>query len=143
MEEAALIDEISYNEVIWPQLNVPRRDCTGYLNPTEPNPQQQFITTAAERTCFMYGKLVELATSAIVQPDDYFVWGLSYQVPVKYGLLSKKQLDEQRYSNTMDSGSFARESMSIKLGGHKNYLIAGTPLESFMPQRKRELIVMV
>lgn len=129
LEEAALIDETSYNEVIWPQLNVPRRDITGYLNPDEPNPQQQFITTAAERTCFMYGKLVELAVDAIVRPDDYFVWGLSYKVPVKYGLVSEKQLNEQRLSNTMDSGSFARESMSIWTGGSKESWFDSDQLE--------------
>lgn len=129
LEECALIDEQSYNEVIWPQLNVPRRDSTGYLDPDEPNPCQQFITTAAEKTCFMYGKIIEMAVMAVLQPKDYFVWGLSYEVPVKYGLLSKKQLDEQRYSNTMDQDSFARESMSIWTGNSKDSWFNSSTLE--------------
>ena len=47
---------------------------------------------------------------------EYFVWGLSYEIPVKYGLLDKKFLDEQRLSSTYSSETFARESMSIWTG---------------------------
>ena len=119
LEESALIDEISYNEVILPQMNVPRREVDGSLNPEEPVASQTFITTAAEKTCFMYGKLIELATNAVLHPKEYFVWGLDYRVPVKYGLLSKKLLDEQRYSSTFSEDSFARESMSIWTGNSK------------------------
>ena len=119
LEESALIDEISYNEVILPQMNVPRREVDGSLNPEEPVASQTFITTAAEKTCFMYGKLIELATNAVLHPEEYFVWGLDYRVPVRYGLLSKKLLDEQRYSSTFSEDSFARESMSIWTGNSK------------------------
>lgn len=41
---------------------------------------------------------------------------MDYNVPVKYGLLDKKFLEEQRYSSTLSSDSFARESMSIWTG---------------------------
>ena len=67
----------------------------------------------------MYGKLIELATNAVLHPEEYFVWGLDYRVPVRYGLLSKKLLDEQRYSSTFSEDSFARESMSIWTGNSK------------------------
>ncbi len=43
LEESALIDEISYNEVILPQMNVPRREVDGSLNPEEPVASQTFI----------------------------------------------------------------------------------------------------
>lgn len=119
LEESALIDEISYNEVILPQMNVQRREIDGSLNPEEPNPSQTFITTAAEKTCFMYGKLIEMAVMSILRPQEYFVWGLDYRVPVKYGLLDQKILDEQRYSSTMSEDSFARESLSIWTGNSK------------------------
>lgn len=41
---------------------------------------------------------------------------MDYRVPVYHGLLSKKFLDEQRLSQTMDENSFARESLSIWTG---------------------------
>ena len=36
LEEAATISEEDYNEVLLPQLNVPRREVDGSLNPEEP-----------------------------------------------------------------------------------------------------------
>lgn len=75
IEEAATVDETSYNEVLLPQLNVARREVDGSLNPEEPVSSQTFITTAREKTVFMYGKLIECAVNAVLHPDSYFVWG--------------------------------------------------------------------
>ena len=47
----------------------------GTLNPEEPAASQTFITTARERTVFMYGKLIECAVNAVLRPKEYFVWG--------------------------------------------------------------------
>ena len=54
LEECALISEEAYTEVLWPQLNVKRREVDGTLNPDEPSSPQTFITTAADRTVYMY-----------------------------------------------------------------------------------------
>ena len=54
LEEAALIEEVPFNEVLWPQMNIARREVDGSLNPDEPSATQIFITTAASRTVFMY-----------------------------------------------------------------------------------------
>lgn len=43
LEEAATIDEISYNEVLLPQMNVARREVDGSINPEEPVSTQTFI----------------------------------------------------------------------------------------------------
>ena len=76
-------------------------------------------TTAAERTVFMYSKIIEIAINAVLRPKEYFCWGLSYEVPLHYGLLSKATLMDQRYSNTVSEDSFARESLSIWSGNNK------------------------
>lgn len=119
LEECALIDEVPFNEVIWPQMNIARVEVDGTTNPEEPAAAQTFITTAAERTVFMYGKLIEIAINAVLRPKEYFCWGLSYEVPLHYGLLSKATLMDQRYSNTVSEDSFARESLSIWSGNNK------------------------
>ena len=116
LEEAALIEEIPFNEVLWPQMNIARREVDGSLNPNEPSASQIFITTAAERTVFMYQKLIEITVNAVLRPKEYFSWGLSYEVPLHYGLLDKATLMDQRYSNTVSEDSFARESLSIWSG---------------------------
>ena len=120
LEEAALIDEIPFNEVLWPQMNIARREVDGSLNPNEPSSTQVFITTAAERTVFMYQKLIEVTVNAVLRPKEYFSWGLSYEVPLHYGLLDKATLMDQRYSNTVSEDSFARESLSIWSGNSKD-----------------------
>lgn len=122
IEESATMEETAYNEVVLPILNIPRKEVDGSLNPNEPHSPQSFVTTAGPKTCFMYRKLIELAAMSIIRPDEYFIWGLDYKVPVKYGLLNKKQMDEQRLSNTISSDSFARESLSIWTGTSEDAL---------------------
>jgi len=119
LEECATIEEEDYNEVLLPQMNVARREVDGSLNPEEPTAAQIFITTAREKTVFMYSKLIECAVNAVLRPQEYFVWGLSYEVPLRYGLIDKATLMDQRYSNTMNEDSFARESLSIWTGNSK------------------------
>lgn len=116
LEECAKIEEEPFNEVLWPQMNIKRREVDGTLNPEEPSAAQIFITTAAERTVFMYSKLIECAVNAVLRPNEYFVWGSSYEVPLHYGLLDKATMMDQRYSTTVSEDSFARESLSIWTG---------------------------
>lgn len=119
LEECALIEEEPYNEVLLPQMNIKRREVDGTINPEEPSSPQIFITTAAERTVFMYSKLIEITVNEVLRPDEYFSFGLSYEVPLHYGLLDKATLMDQRYSNTVSEESFARESLSIWSGNNK------------------------
>lgn len=119
LEEAATISEEDYNEVLLPQLNVPRREVDGSLNPEEPVSTQTFITTAREKTVFMYSKLIECAVNAVINPRDYFVWGVSFEVPLRYGVINKQMLLDQRDSSTMSDESFLRESQSVWTGNNK------------------------
>lgn len=116
LEEAATIEEEDYNEVLLPQLNVPRREVDGTLNPDEPVSGQTFITTARERTVFMYGKLIECAVNAVLFPNDYFCWGMSYEIPLKYGIINKQMLLDQRNSITMNEESFSRKLLRGYIG---------------------------
>ena len=120
LEEAALIEEIPYNEVLLPQMNIKRREVDGTLNAEEPSASQIFITTSAERTVFMYQKLIEITINAVLRPKEYFSWGLSYEVPLHYGLLDRATLMDQRYSSTVSEESFSRENLSIWTGNNKD-----------------------
>ena len=113
VEESALIDGDALQEIIIPMMNIDRRDALGRVVPGETNQQQTYITTAGSKTCFMYQKLIEMTAMECLRPQDYFVWGMDYRVPVYHGLLSKQFLDEQRMSTTFNEEAFARESMSI------------------------------
>lgn len=118
LEEAATIDEESYSAVLLPQMNVARREVDGSLNPEEPTSPQTFITTAREKTVFMYSKLIECAIMAVLRPKESFVWGMSYEIPLHYGLIDKATMLDQRYSKTMNEDTFARENLSIWTGNN-------------------------
>lgn len=118
LEEAATIEEEDYAGVLLPQMNVARREVDGSLNPEEPPSPQTFITTAREKSVFMYSKLIECAVTAILRPRDAFIWGMSYEVPLHYGLIDRETILDQRYSKTMNEDIFARENLSIWTGNN-------------------------
>ena len=68
----------------------------------------------------MYGKLIECAVNAVLNPSSYFVWGLSYEVPLHYGIVNKQMLMDQRDSSTMSEEAFSKESLSIWTGNNKD-----------------------
>ncbi|MBS7346678.1 MAG: hypothetical protein KIG14_03125, partial [Candidatus Sacchiramonaceae bacterium] len=78
-EESAKIDEISHNEILQPMMTIDRREPDGTINETAPNGQSIYITTAAEKTCFMYSKLLEIVVNSILRPEDNFVIGFDYK----------------------------------------------------------------
>lgn len=117
IEEAALIDGDLLAEVIIPMMNIPRQHSSGGSNPEEPHSQQVYITSAGSKNTFAYERLIELTTLAVLDPQDYFICGASYELPLKYGLFDKKTIQDQKLSSTFSSDGFARESMSIWTGG--------------------------
>ena len=117
MEEAALIDGTALAEVIIPMMNIPRMTADGGKNEEEPHSQQTYITSAGSKNTFAYERLIELTTLSVLEPDDYFICGASYELPLHYGLFDKKTIQDQKLSSTFSSDGFARESMSIWTGG--------------------------
>ena len=119
MEECALIDGDLLSSVIIPMMNVTRRLPNGLIDPDEPHQQQNYITSAGSKNTYAYERLIELLVMEVINPEDVFVWGASYELPVYYGLLDKKFLTEQKLSSTFSDDDFARESCSIWTGGSK------------------------
>ena len=66
----------------------------------------------------MYSKLIECTIDAVLRPKESFVWGLSYEVPLHYGLIDKATMMDQRYSKTMSEETFAKENLSIWTGNN-------------------------
>ena len=129
MEEAALIDGTSLAEVIIPMMNIPRMTADGGQNPEEPHSQQIYITSAGSKNTFAYERLIELTTLAVLEPEDYFICGADYQLPLRYGLFDKKTIQDQKLSSSFSSDGFARESMSIWTGGSSDSWFNAKKLE--------------
>ena len=60
----------------------------------------------------MYSKLIECTVNAILRPTEYFSFGMSYEIPLHYGLIDKATMLDQRYSSTVSEESFARKTFA-------------------------------
>jgi hypothetical protein len=85
-------------------------------NPYEPQQVQMWITSASDKNTFCYDKTIEFMENAIINPDNFFIWGFDYRVPVFTGLLSKDFLNEMKMSSTFSESGFAKEYMSRFVG---------------------------
>ena len=121
-----IIDEVrdhdgnTLSEIVLPLMNVSRRTVRDTIDPTEPNQQQIYITSAGNKGSYAYEKLIELFEQSILTPDSSFVWGCDYHVPLKHGLLDATFIDELKYSPTYKEDAFLREYMSIWTGGSED-----------------------
>lgn len=108
------------NEIVLPLLNVNRRTKARLLNPNEPHQSQFFLTSAGGKNTWAYQKLIEVFVHSIINPRTAFVWGCTYRVPMKHGLLDRTFLNEIKMSSTYKDDSFAREYLSKWTGGGEN-----------------------
>lgn len=96
------------------------RRINGKVDPDEPQPHIDYITSAGSKNTFAYEQLIELVIKENIDPQDVFVWGSGWKLPVYYGLANDNFLRDQRISNTFDASSFARENESIWTSGAKD-----------------------
>lgn len=85
-------------------------------NEKEPQQGQLWISSASDKNTFAYDKTIEILELAVINPNNAFLWGMDYQVPVKTGLLSNDFLNEMRLSSTFSEAGFAKEYMSRFVG---------------------------
>lgn len=111
-EEAVLLDGDEINERVLPTLNINRKGA----GPYEPTQQQLWITSAGPKACYAYERNIEIAVMSILKPDEAFVVGGDYRVPVAAGLLNKSYIEDIKLSSTFREESFAREYLSIWTG---------------------------
>lgn len=116
MEECVSIDQTILNEVILPTMVVDRRLPNGETRTEEVlNRSQIYITTAGWKNSFAYQKQIELLVQMITAPQEAFVMGGTWRIPVMEGLQSKTYLQEQKMSGTFSEASFSREYKIIAI----------------------------
>lgn len=97
-------------------LNVKRPMKNQEINPKEPQQVQMWISSASDKNTFAYDKTIEMLELSIINPENAFLWGFTYRIPVQTGLLSESFLNEQKMSNTFSESGFAKEYMSRFVG---------------------------
>ena len=81
---------------------------------------QIYITTAGWKNSFAYSKLIELLIQMVTDPDEAFVMGGTWRVPVMEGLQPKSFITEMKLDGTYNDGSFSREYESQWSGDAEN-----------------------
>ena len=120
---SGLIDELrdhdatEITEIVLPLLNVNRRTRARIVNPHEPHQQIINATSAGTKQSYAYEVLIETLEEAVINPNNAFVFGCDYRIPVMHGLLDKKYIQELKMSSTYKDESFAREYMAQWTGG--------------------------
>lgn len=134
MEECVQIDPTMLNEVVIPTTVINRRLPNGDRRPEEKvNQSQTYITTAGFKDTFPYQRLIELLAESIIDPDDTFVMGGTWKIPVIEGLQPKNFIQSLKLQGSFDESSFDREYMSRWTGDtDKSYYSA----ESFDKNRR-------
>lgn len=121
MEECILIDQTLLNEVIIPTMVIDRRLGDGSTHRDETvNRSQIYITTAGWKNSFAYQKLIELLIQMVTDPNEAFVMGGTWRVPVMEGLQPKSFIQEMKLDGTYNDGSFSREYESQWSGDAEN-----------------------
>lgn len=121
MEECILIDQTLLNEVIIPTMVIDRRLGDGSTQRDEMvNRSQIYITTAGWKNSFAYSKLIELLIQMVTDPDEAFVMGGTWRVPVMEGLQPRSFITEMKMDGTYNDGSFSREYESQWSGDAEN-----------------------
>ena len=121
MEECILIDKTLLNEVIIPLMNVDRRLSDGTRDEKEiTNKSQIYVTTAGWKNSFAYEKLIQILIQMIIEPNEAFVMGGTWRVPVMEKLLKKSFVEELKMDGTYNDSSFSREYESEWSGDAEN-----------------------
>lgn len=97
-------------------MNVARRLPDNTVNPKEPNAQQIVMTSAGVKTSYAYDKLIDMFENSIIDPQNSFVIGMDYRIPIMHDLLDKQFVKKLKSSPSFNEESFAREYMSIWSG---------------------------
>ena len=132
MDEVILIDPDTLNEVILPTMVIDRRLADGSAHREEMvNRSQIYITTAGWKNSFAYQKQLELLIQMVTDPDEAFVMGGTWRVPVMEGLQPKSFIQEMKLDGSYSEASFGREYESIWSGDAENAFFSADKFDKY------------
>lgn len=112
VEECAKVDQEKLTEIIMPMLVVSRK----VNNKTDPhevlNQSAVFVTSAGFKSSYSYEKLINTLCMMVARPEEAFIFGGSWKIPVIEGLQPENYIQLQEQDTSMDEEGFAREYLS-------------------------------
>lgn len=116
VEECAKIDQDKLTEIIMPTLVISRQ-VNGTVDPKEVlNQSSVFVTSAGYKDTYSYDKLIQTLCEMVGKPEEAFILGGDWKIPVVEGLQPANFIQSQEMDNSMDEAGFDREYNSIWAG---------------------------
>ena len=131
---AGILDEVrdhdpdKLNAVVIPVMNISRRTASGAYNQYEKHQPQTWISSASQKSDYCYQKLIDFTERSILDPDNIYVEGCDYHVPVACGLMPIDFINDVKNDATFNEITFAQEYLSIFTGGASNSWISTSKL---------------
>ena len=123
---AGIIDEVrdhdaeKLNAIVIPVMNISRRTASGNWNSYEKHQPQTWISSASQKSDYCYQKMIDFLERSILDPDNIYVEGCDYHVPVACGLMPQDFINDVKNDATFNEITFAQEYLSIFTGGASN-----------------------
>ena len=128
LDEVRDHDPDKLNAVVIPVMNISRRTASGAYNQYEKHQPQTWISSASQKSDYCYQKLIDFLERSILDPDNIYVEGCDYHVPVACGLMPIDFINDVKNDATFNEITFAQEYLSIFTGGASNSWIATSKL---------------
>ena len=131
---AGILDEVrdhdpsKLNAIVLPVMNISRRTASGAYNQYEAHQPQTWISSASQKSDYCYQKLIDFLERSILDPDNIYVEGCDYHVPVACGLMPIDFINDVKNDSTFNEITFAQEYLSIFTGGAENSWISTSKL---------------
>ena len=131
---AGILDEVrdhdpdKLNAIVLPVMNISRRTASGAYNIYEKHQPQTWISSASQKSDYCYQKLIDFVERSILDPDNIYVEGCDYHVPVACGLMPQDFINDVKNDSTFNEITFAQEYLSIFTGGASNSWISTSKL---------------
>ena len=123
---AGIIDEVrdhdadKLNAIVIPVMNISRRTASGAWNQHEAHQPQTWISSASQKSDYNYQKMIDMLERSILDPDNIYVEGCDYHVPVACGLMPQDFINDVKNDSTFNEIAFAQEYLSVFTGGAAN-----------------------
>lgn len=128
LDEVRDHDPSKLNAIVLPVMNISRRTASGAYNQYEKHQPQTWISSASQKSDYCYQKLIDFLERSILDPDNIYVEGCDYHVPVACGLMPIDFINDVKNDTTFNEITFAQEYLSIFTGGAENSWISTSKL---------------
>jgi hypothetical protein len=139
IEESVRINAFTLSDVIVPIFNIPRRTASGDIDKKELHGALNFMTTSGFKGTEEHRRNLQMVDE-MAECKGSFVFGADWQLPVFFGLMTKKFVLDIRNDPTTSPTAFAMNYMSVWTGASDNALIGMDKIVALRkPSLKAEL----